>query len=163
MTNQSNENASTYPPHDCKTWNIQHYHSQDDCKYTTCGMCNRITNFEWKNRPCPSTEEKECGHEWLGTGDSSYCKKCYKIITDIKPPKQFSGYTTETPHLKGDFSEPIVGGHVEDFPRPRSVEDNETMDEVKELAKLIEEFHYDSPMLAEIIIKAGYRKCRDAK
>ncbi len=49
----NDETSSTYPPHDCKAWNTQCSHNQDDANYTTCGICGRITSFEWKERHEP--------------------------------------------------------------------------------------------------------------
>lgn len=87
-----------------------------------------------------------------------------EVIKEMIKPKEFSGYITETPHLKGDFSEPIVGGHVEEFPRPRSVEEEKVdVNDVGELAKLIYKTNMvlnerRAVMLAEMIVLEGFTK-----
>ena len=63
----------------------------------------------------------ECGHTKSShIYESGSCRTgkvvCY--CTSYKPapeskPVETSGYMTETPYIKGDFSEPIVGGHFE--------------------------------------------------
>lgn len=40
----------TFPAHDCRAWNTEHSHNQDDATWTTCGLCGRITTFQWKNQ-----------------------------------------------------------------------------------------------------------------
>jgi hypothetical protein len=44
----SEQQAATYPKHNCFAWNVQHYHSRPDCVYSCCGICGRITGFRWR-------------------------------------------------------------------------------------------------------------------
>lgn len=46
-----------------------------------------------------------------GLEQEQACHDAFMAVINSKP-KEFSGYITETPHIKGDFSEPIVGGHM---------------------------------------------------
>ncbi len=41
--------AKTWPEHDCHAWNVQHWHTQADANWSSCGTCGRITGFRWKS------------------------------------------------------------------------------------------------------------------
>lgn len=38
----------TFPEHDCKDLLNNHWHTQEDCTYETCGICGKILAFDWK-------------------------------------------------------------------------------------------------------------------
>jgi hypothetical protein len=42
------EGESTYPAHDCREVLQTHFHNQADANYETCGVCGKITAFNWK-------------------------------------------------------------------------------------------------------------------
>jgi hypothetical protein len=40
--------CSTYPEHDCFSWQRQHYCSNRLALYSQCGTCGLITGFQWR-------------------------------------------------------------------------------------------------------------------
>jgi hypothetical protein len=41
--------ARTYLPHNCFAWNTEHWHSNKDHTYISCGYCGRITHFAFRS------------------------------------------------------------------------------------------------------------------
>lgn len=45
----NNNQANTYPKHDCTAWNLQHYVNTKHYKLSKCGICDTITSFHWRS------------------------------------------------------------------------------------------------------------------
>lgn len=43
------QQASTYPEHDCYLWNHQHYHITPEYLARSCGVCGKFTAFKWRS------------------------------------------------------------------------------------------------------------------
>lgn len=103
-------------------------------------------------------ESVECEHEWGNFSlHSMTCQKCGKVEPNLGLchgwNKCDKNEDTVIPHIKGDFSEPIVGGHFED---------NEVHSESEILFIRLQELKNSgnfSPLdIATCLVSEGYRK-----